>query len=148
MVRSVSLLLVVIFYYTSCHDVPVKNKPQPDKDHPDEGVVEIEDDDEHVDFEPVIEFPDDSPDYKERARNGADSELAEHGHWQLHKIINGIVHKEIQTAEMIEDFKRLARNGTKGGSMIKPYIPMKKYAEKMREEEERKAKEAERIAGK
>lgn len=138
---------MVAFCYLSCHDIPVKNKPQPDKDHPDEAEVELETDDEHVDFEPVIEFPDDSPDYKERARNGADADLQEHGHWQLHKIINGIVHKEIQTAEMIADFKRLARNGTKGGSMIKPYVPMKTYMEKKKEQEMQKAKEAERMRG-
>ena len=110
--RNFVLLVIVVLSYhivVEAHDVPVKNRPQPDKDHPDEEEPEIEADDEHVDWEPVLEFPDARPDYQETARNGSEN-LQEEGHWQLHKIVNAVIHKEIQTAEMIDDFQKLAIN--------------------------------------
>ena len=55
---TVLLFLVLCVLVLDGHDVPVKNKPKEDKDHPDEEEIDIEDDDEHVDWEPVIEFPD------------------------------------------------------------------------------------------
>eukprot|EP00111_Clytia_hemisphaerica_P005940 TCONS_00017201-protein len=145
---SCLLLFVGIFSHhilVGTHDVPVKNRPQPDKDHTDEEEPEIEADDEHVDWEPVLEFPDARPDYKETARNGSEN-LQEEGHWQLHKIVNAVIHKEIQTAEMIDDFQKLAINGSEGGTFIKPYVPMKTYMEKKREEQRKmKKKEKEEI---
>ena len=133
------ILIGYCFIFLNGHDVPVKNKPKQDKDHPDE-EIEIEDDDEHVDWEPVIEFPDAGDGYKERPRSGSEN-LQEEGHWQLHKIVNGIIHKEIQTGEMIEYFKKLAINGSRGGTFIKPYTPMKSYQEKKKEAEAKKKKE-------
>lgn len=139
-------VIIIIILFGSCfillngHDIPVKNKPKQDTDHPDEEEIAIEDDDEHVDWEPVIEFPDAGGNYKERPRNGSEN-LQEEGHWQLHKIVNAIIHKEIQTEEMIDDFKALAVNGSRGGTFIKPYTPMKSYQEKKKEAEEKKKKE-------
>ena len=145
--NSVLLIIAVLSYHIviKAHDVPVKNRPQQDKDHPDEEEPEIEADDEHVDWEPVLEFPDARPDYQETARNGSEN-LQEEGHWQLHKIVNAVIHKEIQTAEMIDDFQKLAINGSEGGTFIKPYVPMKTYMEKKKEEEQKmKQKEKEEI---
>lgn len=146
MPNEIPTLYIIIIFVGSClillhgHDVPVKNKPKNDKDHPDEEEIDIEDDDEHVDWEPVIEFPDAGGNYKERPRNGSEN-IQQEGHWQLHKIVNAIIHKEIQTEEMIEDFKDLAINGSRGGTFIKPYKPMKSYQEKKKEAQRKKERQ-------
>ena len=144
MTKKMSILFIILvgfwFILVHGHDVPLKNKPKEDMDHPDEEEIDIEDDEEHTDWEPVIEFPDAGGGYKERPRSGSEN-LQEEGHWQLHKIMNAVIHKEIQTEGMIEDFKDLAINGSRGGNFIKPYVPMKSYADKKRKEEQKKRKE-------
>ena len=82
--------------------------------------------------------------YKERPQTGYEN-LQEEGHWQLHKIVNAIIHKEIQTEGIIEDMSELAYNGSQGGSMMKPYKPMPNHTEKVRQEELKKARKEKKL---
>lgn len=116
-------------------------KKDPDAiDHPDEDPIiddyEENDDGTHKDFEPIIDFPGTEPDYKEKPRQGSDT-LEEEAHWSLHNIVNAIVHKEIQTNRIIDEMQEIAKNGSNGGSLLKPHAPMKPYVK----QEDRKKKQ-------
>lgn len=88
-------MLVVVFMTTSmlCHD-PTTTKPP------------------HKDFDPVIEFPDADPNYKEKERGNKTNSIEEDAHRQLHfKVTNGIIHKNIEVHKKIEEMRRKIRNG-------------------------------------
>lgn len=79
----------------------------------DEGEREDDEPPPHKDFDPVIEFPDNDPDYKESERTEMTSQ-GEKSHYTLHKITNSIIHKNIQVSEKLEEMKQKVKQGLKG----------------------------------
>ena len=68
----------------------------------------------HEDFDPVIEFPDASSDYKLVDRNGSFSSPWDENHHQMHSVVNSIIHKENQVQETLRKMKDDLRNKMSG----------------------------------
>ena len=94
--------VIIIFIYSLLLFVNSHNEGEREDDEPPP----------HKDFDPVVDFPDDDPDYKEEERvNMTSSE--EKSHHSLHVITNGIIHKSIETQEKMKSMQKKVQDNMK-----------------------------------
>lgn len=74
-------------------------------------IDESDEEEDHKDFDPVIDFPDNDPNYKEKEKFNTTS-IGEESHQQLHTITNTLIHQMDKAAQKIDDIQESVREGT------------------------------------
>ena len=66
----------------------------------------------HVDFDPVIDFPDADPNAVPGQYDRLSMEADEMSHYMTHSVIGNVVHTKMSTAELLRKIKQSMADGT------------------------------------